>query len=142
MVLVLLMAVGLSLAVCRRALSVDRALPTGMSLAKLSFTLALVGNNCGCLDARVLAWAYGSPQKVDEAAKYLTTKTVSGRVSEERYERYRAAERKILTATPYYDPKDPVGLARAQWMLWEQMGKAGPEQHDHKEFFDVAARAR
>lgn len=136
------MAEGLRDDDLRRALSVDRALPTGMSLAKLSFTLALVGNNCGCLDARVLTWAYGSPQKADEAAKYLTTKTASGRVSEERYERYREAERKILTATPYYDPKDPVGLARAQWMLWEQMGKTGPERHDHKEFFDVAARAR
>jgi hypothetical protein len=123
----------------RRALSVDTPLPRGMSLAKLSFTLALVGNNCGCLDARVLQWAYGSPAKADEVSSYLTAKTQAGTVSKERYARYREAERKILTATPYYDPQDPVGLARAQWMLWEQMGKAGPEQHDHKEFFDAAA---
>lgn len=126
----------------RRALCVDIPAPLGMSIAKLSFTLALLGNNCGCLDARVLTWAYGSPKKAEEASSYLTAKTASGRVSEERYARYREAERKILTATPYYDPDDPVGLARAQWMLWEQMGKTGPEHHDHKEFFDVASRAR
>jgi hypothetical protein len=62
-------------------------------------------------------------------------------VSEERYARYVEAERKILTSTPYFDPADPVGLARAQWMLWEQMGKAGPEYHDHKEFFDAVRAA-
>jgi hypothetical protein len=126
----------------RRALCVETPAPSGMSVAKLSFTLALLGNNCGCLDARVLQWAYGSKEKVDAASGYLTDKSASGFVSEERYARYREAERKILTATPYYDPNDPVGLARAQWMLWEQMGESGPEQHDHKEFFDAARKAR
>lgn len=124
----------------RRVLSVETRMPLGMSVAKLSFTLALLGNNCGCLDARVLQWAYGDER--DEVQSHLSKKTRAGTVSPARYADYVRIERNILTRTPYYDPEDPVGLARAQWMLWEQMGESGPEQHDHKEFFDVASRAR
>lgn len=121
----------------RRALCVDIPAPLGMSVAKLSFTLALLGNNCGCLDARVLQWAYGDER--EEVQSHLSTKTRAGTVSPARYADYVRIERNILTRTPYYDPEDPVGLARAQWMLWEQMGESGPEQHDHKEFFRVAS---
>lgn len=117
----------------RRDLCVNTSMPTGMSITKLSFTLALVGNNCGCLDSRILGWAYG--EKATEVAREITAKTASGSLSPQRYARYTAVEKRILTRTPYYDPSDPVGLARAQWVLWEQLGEGGPEKHDHQEFF-------
>lgn len=123
----------------RRELCVNTRLPLGMSVAKLSFTLALLGNNCGCLDARVLQWAYGDER--EDVQGRLSEKTRAGKVSPSRYDDYVRIERNILTRTPYYDPEDPVGLARAQWMLWEQMGESGPEQHDHREFFEVASAA-
>jgi hypothetical protein len=125
----------------RRDLCLNTVLPLGLSIAKLSFVLALVGNNAGCLDARILSWAYGSAKEGKQASDYMSTKTKAGSVSEERYARYTAAEREILTRTPYFDPEDPVGLARSQWMLWEQLGEGGPEHHDHKEFFDAVKAA-
>lgn len=119
----------------RRSLCIDTPLPTGMSVTKLSFTLALVGNNCGCLDARILNWAYG--KNATKAAQELTKKTADGRLSEARYEKYRRAEHRILSGTPYYNADDPVGLARAQWILWENLGESGPEVHDHREMFEA-----
>jgi hypothetical protein len=125
----------------RKDLCMNTELPKGLSITKLSFVLALLGNNCGCLDARILGWAYGDSKKGSKAASTLSKKD-RGRISAGRYEKYRDAELTILGQTPYYDPEDPVGLARAQWMLWEQLGEGGAEYHDHQEFFDTVVEPR
>ena len=117
----------------RKDLCLNTSLPKGLSITKLSFVLALIGNDCGCLDARILGWAYGDEST--KAAAYLSSKS-RGLITPARYRKYRDAEVGILRRTPYFNPEDPLGLARAQWMLWEQLGEGGPEYHDHKEFFD------
>jgi hypothetical protein len=123
----------------RKDLCENTVLPKGLSITKLSFVLALIGNNCGCLDARILNWAYGDDSS--KVAKDIASKT-RGHVSPARYQKYRDAEVSILSQTPYFNPEDPVGLARAQWMLWEQLGEGGAEYHDHKEFFDAVVDPR
>ena len=124
----------------RRVLSLENPLPKGLSITKLSFILALIGNNTGCLDARVLNWAFGD--NADQVAKAISKKTERGTVSVLSYLRYEDLEDDILTRTPYFNPEDPLGLARSQWMLWEQLGKSGPEYHDHQEFFDAVVDPR
>ena len=57
------------------------------------------------------------------------------------YEDYRKAELEILTTTPFYDPGDPVGLARSQWMLWESLG-TDAVGHSHEELFEAVLEPR
>lgn len=146
----------------RKILCKDVGLPTGLGLAKVSFTLALMGNNLGCLDARIVNWAYGEEadsflqligkkkskqDRLSEVPPYRTFEIVKQvedvpasalvvkPVSDSSYDIYKEAERAILSRVPYYDSSDPVALARAQWMLWEQLGPSGAEEHDHAEMF-------
>lgn len=152
----------------RKTLCKDVGLPEGLGLAKLSFTLALMGNNLGCLDARIVNWAYEdaadsflrqisqkkskqdrlseTPYSLFEVVKQADPSSASDLVTkpvgDSAYDLYKEAERAILTRVPYYDPKDPVALARAQWMLWEQLGSSGPETHDHFEMFEAVRDPR
>lgn len=118
----------------RRMLATEHSMPKGLGLAKLSFTLALVGNDCGCLDARILDWAF-SPKVRERFNKAMSRKRSDGTFAEVNYQRYRSAELSILRDTPFYDPDDPVGLARAQWMLWESLGPEDARTHTHEEMF-------
>lgn len=129
-----LIALGLRDDELRRVLAIQEPMPKGMGLAKLSFTLALVGNDCGCLDARILDWAF-SKQARKRFNQLMSRKRKDGTFSKTTYDRYRSAELKILTETPFYDPSDPVGLARSQWMLWESLGTEGDRTHTHEEMF-------
>lgn len=118
----------------RYQLAVERPLPLGLGLAKLSFTLALVGQNLGCLDARIIKWAF--TDKTGAAfTRRVTRKRPNGSVSPEVYADYRSAELRILTETPFFDEDDPVGLARSQWMLWESLGPVEARTHTHEELF-------
>lgn len=111
-----------------------RDLPEGLGLAKLSFTLALVGQNLGCLDARILTWAFGAKRSKTFTGKM--SKTRSGGYSPAVYNAYRRAERDILMRdSPFYDPDDPVALARSQWMLWESLGPPDDLTHTHEELY-------
>lgn len=107
--------------------------PLGLGLAKLSFVLALVGNDVGCLDARILGWAMG--RRADDFVHRIGRKRPDGSYSDATYGVYRQAELKILTSTPYYEASDPVGLARAQWMLWESLGSSDDRTHTHEELY-------
>ena len=124
----------------RRDLCMHAPLPDGLSVTKLSFILALLGSNLGCLDARILRWAYGDD--FARVAASISRKAPDGTLTDGTYGRYVLAERKILTGVPYYDPDDPVALARAQWLLWEQLGEEGPEAHDHEEIFAAVVDRR
>lgn len=124
----------------RSVLCIEKGLPVGLSTAKISFILAILGNNLGCLDARILNWAYGDG--ADKISKDIARKAPNGKVKESAYELYEDIEDDVLTNVPYFVPTDPLGLARAQWMLWEQLGKSGPEYHDHQELFDAVQDPR
>jgi hypothetical protein len=116
----------------RRFLAMVVPMPLGLGLAKLSFTLALIGNNLGCLDARILEYAFTSKtRKKFEGAVSKSGRNYGARA----YDTYRSAELRILKDSPFFDPDDPVGLARAQWMLWESLGPETAREHTHEEMF-------
>lgn len=89
----------------RRHLILETEVPTLLSITKVSFTLALLGQDCVCLDARLLA---RSGLKEDWRGK-----------TELALQRYERAEDAFLKGNPNYDPADPIGRARAQWISWE-----------------------
>lgn len=120
----------------RKSLALGTRLPTGLGMAKLSFTLALMGHNLGCLDARILNWAFGGVEEAEEFISRASRKS-GGSVTPTAYATYRDAEIKILTRTPYFDKDDPVGLARSQWMLWEALGGEEMRTHTHREMFEA-----
>jgi hypothetical protein len=99
----------------REHLFLHTDLPAGLSLAKLSFVLALLGHNLVCLDVRILDRMFG-PGMASRYSGMWDTKT---QLSLARYER---TEDAFLRGNPFYRPNDPVGRARAQWMSWESAG--------------------
>ena len=109
----------------RRHLALEEPPPEGLGLAKLSFTLALLGQDTICLDSRLLGRMF--PQ---EAARRKFDKGIekrSGRFSEKAVALYEAAEDAFLDGNPHYDRRNPVGRARAQWTAWEAVGGRGAE---------------
>lgn len=101
----------------RRHLYLETDLPTGIGLAKLSFILALCGNDTCCLDARLLGRMFGH----DEGRKWSSK--FNAQRSERMLAQYEAIEDAFVDGNPFYDPQDPVGRARAQWISWEQVGQ-------------------
>ncbi len=105
----------------RRFLVRETSLPAGLGVAKTSFTLALLGHDCVCLDARLLNRMFGSPKGALEIESGWGK---SGKhVSELSLRRYEKVEDAFLAQNPFYNAGDPIGRARAQWMSWESVGK-------------------
>jgi hypothetical protein len=104
----------------RKYLFLESRLPIGISLAKLSFTLALLGHDCVCLDARILGRMFGKKQDA-------VLQSWKGR-TELALKRYERTEDAFLKGNRLYNPKDPIGRARAQWMSWESVG-GKPAKH-------------
>jgi hypothetical protein len=124
----------------RRKLSVDTAMPLGLGLAKLSFLLAVVGQDLGCLDARILSWALTPDTRQRFQRRIGKT---DGRVPSAAYDAYRTMELRLLRdESPFFDPDDPVGLARSQWMLWESLGPVGDRTHTHEELYAAVVDGR
>lgn len=115
-------------------------MPVGLGVAKLSFILSLLGNNVACLDARIINWAF-TERAGEQFVDAISRKNARGAVSDAVVATYEDAESAILKATPFYDPKDPVALARAQWLLWESLGPDGERTHTHRELFYAVAEA-
>ena len=110
------MASGLRDRELRRHLYFKTELPEHIALAKLSFTLALLGQDCCCLDARLLNRMFGQDEGNHLAHEF-------GRPPREAViARYEAVEDAFLDNNPFYRKDDPVGRARAQWMSWESVG--------------------
>jgi hypothetical protein len=111
---------GLKDRALRRHLVRETDLPTGLGVSKASFTLALLGHDTVCLDARILVRMFGTRDKATEVEGGWGK---SGhRVSELALKRYEAVEDAFLSRNPFYRPEDPIGRARAQWMSWESVG--------------------
>lgn len=105
----------------RRWLALDGPpLPKGLGLAKLSFVLALLGQDCVCLDARLLGVLFDDPGAKRRWEKQIEKK--KGRITERALAAYEELEMLFLLDNPYYNPQDPLGRARCQWMSWEAVG--------------------
>lgn len=107
----------------RRHLALSAPPPDGLGLAKLSFTLALLGQDTICLDARLLGRMF--PRATDRVHFEKQISKREGRITEKALATYEAAEDAFLEGNRFYDPKDPIGRARAQWMSWEGVGQKG-----------------
>jgi hypothetical protein len=107
----------------RRELALSAPPPEGLGLAKLSFTLALLGQDTICLDARLLGVMF--PRQTDRVHFEKQISKRDGRISEKALATYEAAEDAFLEGNRYYNRKDPIGRARAQWMSWEGVGQKG-----------------
>jgi hypothetical protein len=108
----------------RRHLFLQTETPHGISLAKLSFVLALLGHDLVCLDVRILDRMFGA----GKASEYSQT---WGRVSELSLARYERVEDAFLRGNPFYNASDPIGKARAQWISWESAGRPARAEAHH-----------
>lgn len=106
----------------RRVLALESDLPSGLGLAKLSFTLALLGHNTVCIDGRLLNAMFPDPVRRDNVERSYR-KSPHG-FTATAVQRYEALEDAFLRGNRYYDPQDPLGAARAQWLSWEAVGGA------------------
>lgn len=107
---------GLKDRALRKHLFMHTELPAGISLAKLSFVLALLGHDLVCLDVRILDRMFGARA----ASRY--SQAWAAHRSELSLARYERVEDAFLRGNPFYRPGDPIGRARAQWMSWESAG--------------------
>jgi hypothetical protein len=121
----------------RRYLARSTDLPAGLGVSKLSFTLALLGQDCVCLDARILTRIFGSRDRATEVESGW--RKSGSRVSESALQRYEAVEDAFIQGNPFYRPNDPLGRARAQWMSWESVGGRGAT---HSVWLNVVTRER
>lgn len=118
----------------RRHLALETKLPKGLGMAKLSFTLALMGQDAVCLDTRIMERMFG-----DEALKVEKRwgKRADGTLSDTQVDHYERVEDAFLDRNPFYRQNDPIGRARAQWMSWESVGE---QAATHSTWLDVVKR--
>jgi hypothetical protein len=110
----------------RRYLAVENKLPHGLGLAKVSFTLALLGMDTICLDSRLLDRMFGA-DGIKVANRWA--KRPDGTISEDHLKEYEAVEDAFVKRNTFYDPKDVVGRARCQWQSWEVVGGKPAAHH-------------
>ena len=122
----------------RRYLAQETDLPLGLGLTKLSFTLLLLGQDCMCMDSRILQRMFGSPEAADKVMASWG-KTPKGRISDLGIARYEAVEESFLTGNRFYDPHDPIGRGAAQWISWEPLAQP-PKPAPHTVWLKVAKR--
>jgi hypothetical protein len=99
----------------RRANLFWRVMEVVLGGLSIAFILALLGQDCICLDARILSRIYGDEGKAMSSA-------FSRPPTEGVLNRYEAVEDAFLEGNPFYRRSDPIGRARAQWMSWESVG--------------------
>lgn len=100
----------------RDGVALSSTLPKGLSMAKLSFTLSLLGRDGACLDTRVLQLLCAADVK--EAARVAKRwQKKRGVLGERQLGRYRSVE-DLLKETEFWDAAWPMPFARAQWLAW------------------------
>jgi uncharacterized protein YjbI with pentapeptide repeats len=127
-------------------------LPTGIGLAKVSFTLALIGHNLPCLDARLLAVVYGKEQVKAAASSMarLNAKKKAGQLENARtldrndaVDVYLDESRRIFAQFAFMPEDAPFYYSRSQWALWERspIAKRGraveATLHTHEEYAEL-----
>jgi len=134
--------------------------PRGLGIAKISFTMMLMGRDAACMDTRMQRYFFGeyeaeessfsfgaledeeteighSPERVQfekKTSRRRTGKEARG-VTEKAIATYAALEDK-LEETPYFDPDWAMPYAKAQWMLWETLGRTATTA-SHGALWDV-----
>ena len=129
--------------------------PYGLGIAKVSFTMMLMGRDAACIDSRMQRLFFGeyesaeddasfdveeieseesgaSPERLAWLKKVARRSTAKGSrgVSAGALRTYQKLENR-LSKSPYFDASWPMPYARAQWMMWETLGRtAGPAKHD------------
>ncbi len=109
----------------RHLLAMDTETPDGLGLAKLSFVLALLGQDTICLDGRLLGRMFANPKDRAHFEKVISKR--EGRYTQVAIDAYEGLEDAFLTENPHYNPNDPIGRARAQWQSWEGVGRKRAE---------------
>ncbi len=125
---------GLRDSALRRHLYLHSKLPRSIGLAKLSFVLALCGNDVCCLDVRILSQMFGAAG----AKKWSSAFNASG--SERALAQYEHVETQFLSGNPYYRKGTVLARARCQWMSWESVGNP-PRPATHSAWADVVREA-
>lgn len=134
----------------RDAISLEWA-PRGLGLAKISFTMMLMGRDAACMDTRMQRFFFGEYDEEQDASFQFgaledepeeerevghsvervqferrvskrSTKADARGVAPSAVKAYRDLEDR-LSETPYFDPSWPMPYAKAQWMLWETLGR-------------------
>lgn len=95
--------------------------PRGLSLAKLSFLVSILGRDAACFDARLYTAFFKGDREAIKRVQKSVQKSSKGTVTEVALQRYKKLEDK-LKATPYYDKDWPMPYAQAQWRMWESLG--------------------
>ena len=95
-------------------------LPKGLGIAKESFTMMLAGRDAACIDIRMLRYFFGDDDKARRKFARKNYRTIEDR----------------LRRTPYYDKDWFMPFAKAQWMLWETIGRT-PGTADHSALWEV-----
>lgn len=104
-----------------------KQVPRGLSLAKLSFLVSILGRDAACFDARLYtAFFKGDREEITRVQKSVQ-KSAKGTVTELALQRYKKLEDK-LKRTPFYDKDWPMPYAQAQWRMWESLGTE-PAEH-------------
>jgi hypothetical protein len=114
-------------------------LPKGLGIAKVSFTMMLAGRDAACLDTRMLDYFFAKRKKsrtdFEKAVARRSTMKGARGITQSAVKRYRKLEDK-LSKTPYFDPEWLMPFAKAQWMLWETLGRT-PGTADHSALWEV-----
>jgi hypothetical protein len=114
----------------RRFLYLETETPNGIGLAKLSFVLALCGQDTVCLDSRLLHRMFGKTEGAKMSSSFNAQR------SQATLARYESVEDAFLEGNPFYNASDPIGRARAQWISWEQSGDP-PKPASHSVWLNV-----
>lgn len=141
-------------------------LPRGIGIAKLSFTMMLMGRDAACLDTRMQRYFFGQYESLEVEDASFDVAELDALAEQEQEDFYRGIRAKEperaqfmgrtskrsnakgargvtrgalntylemedrLSETPYFDPDWFMPYAKAQWMLWETLGRtAGTANH-------------
>jgi hypothetical protein len=109
----------------RRTLAWDVGVARGLGMVKLSFMLELLGNNVGCLDTHMLAMLTGTREQAEKRLDVFNARSRKKwsapwkPFTEKAVKTYEFEERRMYLGNEFYDKRDPMGIARTQWMSWE-----------------------
>lgn len=113
----------------RREAATTIGTPSGIGLAKLSFSLALLGHDCICFDGQLLNYIVKDAEQLKWFEKKTSKNNTTKLFSQEGVTVYEQLEDAFCKSnSSFYDASDPIGRARTQWTTWESVA-SGPSSH-------------
>lgn len=129
----------------RRWLATNYGGPMGIGIAKISFSLALLGHDTICFDSQLLGQLFGKKNPrigAFDAAVSEKAKAGSRAFSSKAVDVYESLEDAFTFGppkNPNFDPNDELGRARCQWQSWEAVREQGSA---HLPWIKVAAKGQ